>query len=194
MEQFFLDLLMNKKLAKALLEKVFDIQSVKMGKYLDEVGEYLDVVCVGDDLAGQSGPLISLDLYREMVKPYHRAYFELIKRKTPARLHLHSCGSIAYFLDNLIEIGVDVINPVQVSARDMAPEKLKQRFGDRICFWGGIDSQHLLPRGTPEEVACEVHRIISFLGTDGGYVLGAVHNIQPDVPPENIVAMYDAAM
>jgi len=193
MEQFFLDLLMNKRIARALLEKVFEIQSIKMEKYLDEVGPYLDVVGVGDDLAGQSGPLISLDLYREMIKPYHRAYFELIKRKTPAKLHLHSCGSVAYFLDDLIEIGVDIINPVQVSARDMDPEKLKERFGRRICFWGGIDTQHLLPRGTREDVTREVRRVVSLLGRDGGYVLGAVHNIQADVPPGNVVAMYDAA-
>jgi uroporphyrinogen decarboxylase len=194
MEQFFLDLLMNKRMAKTLLESVLEIQSIKMGKYLDHVGPYLDVVCVGDDLAGQSSPLVSLDLYREMIKPYHRAYFELIKCKTSAKLHLHSCGSIVSFLDDLIEIGVDIVNPVQVSARDMDPEKLKGRFGDRICFWGGIDSQHLLPGGTHEEVAREVRRIIRLLGRDGGYVLGAVHNIQADVPPENIVAMYDAAI
>jgi len=194
MEQFFLDLLMNKTVAKALLEKVFEIQSVKMERYLDHVGPYLDVVCVGDDLAGQSSPLVSLDLYREMIKPYHRAYFELIKSKTSAKLHLHSCGSIASFLDDLIEIGVDIVNPVQVSARDMDPEKLKGRFGDRLCFWGGIDSQYLLPRGSPEEVDREVRRIIRLLGKNGGYVLGAVHNIQADVPPENIVAMYAAVV
>jgi uroporphyrinogen decarboxylase len=194
MEQFFLDLLMNKKMAKALLEKVFEIQSIKMEKYLDEVGPYVDVVSVGDDLAGQSGPLISLDLYREMVKPYHKAYFELIKRKTSGKLHLHSCGSIAYFLDDLIKIGVDIINPVQVSAKGMDPGMLKETYGDRICFWGGIDTQHLLPGGTPEEVAREVHRMVRVLGRDGGYVLGAVHNIQADVPPENVVAMYDGAM
>lgn len=194
MEQFLLDLLMNKTMAQTLLEKVFEIQAKKMGRYLDEVGHYVDVVSVGDDLAGQSGPLIAPDLYREMIKPYHKAYFELIKSKTSAKLHLHSCGSVAYFLDDLIEIGVDIINPVQVSARGMDPEMLKETYGNRICFWGGIDTQHLLPRGTPGEVAREVRRIVGLLGRDGGFVLGAVHNIQVDVPPGNIVAMYDAAL
>jgi uroporphyrinogen decarboxylase len=192
MESFLLDLLMNKSIAKALLEKVYEIQGVKMEKYLQAVGEFLDVVSVGDDLAGQSGPLISLDLYRELVKPYHKAYFQRIKAQTAAKLHLHSCGAVAYFLDDLIEIGVDIINPVQVSAAGMDPETLKEKYGERISFWGGIDTQRLLPRGTPEDVVREVHRMVSILGRGGGYVLGAVHNIQPDVPPENIVAMYDA--
>jgi uroporphyrinogen decarboxylase len=194
MEQFLIDLLIHKKMATALLEKVFEIQAIKMERYLDEVGPYLDVVCVGDDLAGQSGPLISIDLYREMIKPFHQAYFELIKRKTSARLHMHSCGSVAYFLNDLIEIGVDISNPVQVSAKGMNPETLKEKYGHKICFWGGIDSQHVLPHGTPQEVTREVRRVVNILGRDGGYVLGAVHNIQADVPPQNIVALYDAVV
>lgn len=194
MEQFLIDLLIHKKMATALLEKVFQIQALKMERYLDEVGPFLDVICVGDDLAGQSGPLISIDLYREMVKPFHQAYFELIKRKTSARLHMHSCGSVAYFLDDLIEIGVDIINPVQVSAKGMNPQTLKEKYGHKISFWGGIDSQHVLPHGTPQEVTREVQRVVNILGRDGGYVLGAVHNIQPDVPPQNVVALYDAVV
>lgn len=194
MEQFFSDLMINKKMAKALLEKVFEVQSIKMEKYLDEVGKYLDVVAVGDDISGQLGPLISPNLYQEMIKPYHKAYFELIKSKTSAKLHLHSCGTVQYFLDDFIEIGVDIINPVQVSAKGMNPEMLKEKYGDRVSFWGGIDTQHILPNGNPEEVANEVHRMVKILGKDGGYVVSAVHNIQADVSPENIVAMCDAVV
>jgi len=194
MEQFFSDLIISKKMAKALLEKVFEVQSIRIEKYLNEVGKYLDVVSVGDDICGQLGPLISPSLYREMIKPYHKAYFELIKSKTSAKLHLHSCGTVQYFLDDFIEIGVDIINPVQVSARGMDPKTLKEKYGNQISFWGGIDTQHVLPNGTPEEVANEVHRMIEILGRDGGYVVSAVHNIQADVPPENIVAMCDAVV
>jgi len=194
MEQFFNDLMINKKMAKALLKKVFEVQSIKMEKYLNEVGEYLDVASVGDDICGQLGPLISPDLYREMIKPYHRAYFELIKSKTSAKLHLHSCGTVQYLLDDFIEIGVDIINPVQMSAKGMDPEILKEKYGDRISFWGGIDTQHILPNGSPEEVTNEVRRMVKILGKDGGYVVSAVHNVQVDVPPENIVAMCDAVV
>jgi uroporphyrinogen decarboxylase len=194
MEQFLVDMLAEPELAEALLWKVHEIQSRKMERYLEEVGEYLDVVGIGDDLAGQSGPLISLDLFRRMVKPLFASYFALVKKKTRARLHLHSCGAVQYYLDDLIEIGVDVINPVQISAAGMDPVFLKKRYGGRICFWGGVDTQELLPRGTPQDVARETRRIAGILGRGGGYVLNPVHNIQPDVPPENIVAMYDALL
>ena len=193
MEQFFMDLLINKKMAKAILEEAYRIQARKMEIYLREVGEYLDVVCVGDDLAGQTGPLTSLELYREMVLPYHSAYFSLIKSKTRAKLHLHTCGAIQEFIDALVDIGVDIINPMQVSAKGMDPAYLKKTFGNKICFWGGIDTQKLLPRGTAEDVAENVITMWNLMHENGGYVLGAVHNIQDGVPPENIAAMFDPA-
>jgi uroporphyrinogen decarboxylase len=193
MEQFFMDLLINKKMAKAILEEAYRIQARKMEIYLREVGEYLDVVCVGDDLAGQTGPLTSLELYREMVLPYHSAYFSLIKSKTRAKLHLHTCGAIQEFIDALVDIGVDIINPMQVSAKGMDPAYLKKKFGNKICFWGGIDTQKLLPRGTAEDVAENVITMWNLMHENGGYVLGAVHNIQDGVPPENIAAMFDTA-
>ena len=192
MERFLMDLIENKLVARALLEKVLEIQSIKMERYLEEVGEYIDVVGIGDDFAGQRGPLISPNLFRSMVKPYLRAYFKLVKSKTPAKLHLHSCGAVSDLLDDLIEIGVDIINPVQVSARGMMPEVLKDKFGQKLCFWGGIDTRSILPKKTPAEVAAEVRRIAGILGEDGGYVLNPVHNIQPDVPPENVIALFDS--
>lgn len=192
MERFLFDLVEERAVAQALLEKVLEIQSVKMKRYLGEVGEYIDVIGIGDDFAGQLGPLISPRLFRTMVKPHIEAYFRLVKSNTSAKLHLHSCGAISELLDDLIEIGVDIINPVQVSASGMEPKLLKEKFGRRICFWGGIDTQRILPQKTPVEVTAEVHRIVSILGRDGGYVLNPVHNIQPDVPPENIIALFNS--
>ena len=193
MVSFLMDLIRNKDYAHKLLDKVTEIQCAKMEAYLGEVGDLLDVVCIGDDLGGQEQPLISPALYREMIKPYHERYFDTIKSHTTAMLHMHSCGSIQCFLDDLIEIGVDIINPVQVTARGMDPEKLKTQFGERITFWGGIDSQHILPQGTPEDVRKAVRHAVKVLSPGGGYILSAVHNIQSDVPPENIVAMFDEA-
>lgn len=192
MEQFLTDLLINKKIAHALLERVLEIQSIKMEKFLEETGEYLDVVCIGDDYGGQSRLLISPAMFKQMIKPYLKSYFEIMKSKSPAKINLHSCGAIQDILADLIEIGVDIINPVQVSAAGMDPVKLKKRFGKELSFWGGIDTQRILPGKSPFQVAEETRRIAGILGKGGGYVLNPVHNIQPDVPPENVVAVYDA--
>jgi len=146
--KFLIDLIKNKDFAHSLLQKVMEIQSRKMELYLSEVGQYLDVVCVGDDLCHQEGPLMSLELYREIIKPYQQKYFELIKNSTRAKLHLHCCGAVHYILEDLIDIGVDIINPVQVSAEGMDPQRLKKRFGDRIVFWGGIDTPWQSRRGS----------------------------------------------
>lgn len=193
MEGFFGDMLINKPLAEALLEKVLEVQCNRFERYLEEVGDSLDVVAVGDDLGTQSSLLISPQLYREMIKPYHDRYFQFIKSRTPAKLKLHSCGAIMPLLDDFIEIGVDIINPVQVSAIGMDPAELKERFGDQLVFWGGIDTQQTLSRGNTEDVRREVEARIEQLGSDGGYVVSAVHNIQADVPPKNIVAMFETA-
>jgi uroporphyrinogen decarboxylase len=192
MEQFLTDLVINKKIAHALLAKVLEIQSIKMEKFLEETGEYLDVLCIGDDYGGQSGLLISPSMFKQTIKPYLKSYFEIMKSKSSAKINLHSCGAIQDILADLIEIGVDIINPVQVSAAGMDPFMLKKRFGKSLSFWGGIDTQQVLPGKSPEEVARETRRIAGILGKDGGYILNPVHNIQPDVPPENIVALYDA--
>jgi uroporphyrinogen decarboxylase len=194
LEQILTDLLLNKTFAEALMVKVTEIQMEKMSRYLDATGPYLDVVCVGDDFGGQTAPLMSPEIFRKAIKPFLRQYYDLIKSKTAAKLHLHSCGSVRELIGDFIDLGVDVLNPVQVSARGMDPAELKRDFGRYISFWGGIDTHRLLPRGSPAEVSDEVRRIVEILGRSGGYVLNPVHNIQPDVPPENIVAMYDAIL
>jgi len=190
---FLIDLVKRKELAHAVLQIITEIQIKRMKRYLQEVGPYLDVVCVGDDFCHQRGPLMSLQIFREIIKPYLQRYYETIKSFTPAKLHLHSCGAVHHILDDLIDIGVDIINPVQVSAEGMDPAWLKKRFGAKIVFWGGIDTQNILPYGSAEDVRREVRKITKILGENGGYVLSAVHNIQADVPPENIVAMFDEA-
>jgi uroporphyrinogen decarboxylase len=160
---------------------------------LDLVGELVDVVAWGDDIAMQQGPFVNPDLYREIIKPRHKRMIEAIKRRTDAKLWYHSCGSVYPMIKDLIEIGVDILNPIQVAAKDMDPALLKREFGQKLCFWGAIDTQHLLPFGSPDEVRQGVRNIIDCMAAGGGYVLTGVHNIQKDVPAENIVAMFDEA-
>ncbi len=192
--EFMMDLADNLELAHALLRRLTDIVKAIMLQFLREVGGYIDLLRVADDLGMQNGPIISPKMFREVVKPYMQEYYSLIHNSTDARLLLHCCGSVYPIIEDLIEIGVDVLNPIQISAKDMEPERLKREFGDRLCFCGGIDTQRVLPRGTPEEVREEVRRRIRELAPGGGYLLAAVHAIQPDVPPENICAMFEAAL
>ena len=163
-------------------------------KSMDEIGDLIDIVAWGDDLAMQQGPLFGPDLYRKFIKPRHKRMNEAIKSGTDAKIWYHSCGSVFPLIDDLIESGIDILNPIQVAAKDMDPAALKAEYGDKLAFWGGIDTQHLLPFGTPEEVRIGVREIIDKLGPGGGYILTSVHNMQKDVPPENIVAMFDEAI
>ncbi|MBL7210784.1 MAG: hypothetical protein ISS61_00235 [Desulfobacteraceae bacterium] len=192
-EQFFLDLVVDKAFAHALLRKVLDIRKVMYGRFLEEAGKYLDVIYVADDIAMQSGPMMSIEMFREMIKPYYKEYFTFLKEKTEAKLLYHCCGGVEPFLEDLIEAGIDIINPVQTTAGGMDPANLKEKYGDRIVFWGGIDTQRILPKGTPGEVQEETQKMLRIMGSGGGYVLAAVHNVQPDTPPENIMAMLDTA-
>jgi uroporphyrinogen decarboxylase len=134
------------------------------------------------------------EVYREKVKPYHRRLVESIKSKTDAKVFMHSDGSVYALIPDFIDIGVEVLNPVQVSATGMDSARLKTEFGDDLSFWGAIDTQEVLPRGTPEDVRNEVKRRIGDLAPGGGYVMGSVHNMQADVPPENVIAMFDSAL
>ncbi len=193
MAEWFMDLVRSKEYAHALMDKVCKLQCARMESYLSVVGDLIDVVCVADDISGQDRPLISHATYDELIKPYHEKYFQTIHKNTDAKLLLHSCGAVSIFLDDFVELGVDAINPVQVSAKGMDPSNLKNQYGEKLVFWGGVDTQRLLPYGTEDEVRQEVRRLAKVLGRDGGYVLGAVHNIQNGVPPENIVAMFDEA-
>ncbi len=193
-EPLFSDMAFNKKYVEALAERVVEWQLEFWDFVLDEVGPYVHVVKLGDDLGGQHGPLFSPDLYREIYKPRHRRLTDLIHHKTGAKVFFHTCGSIYWAMPDIIESGMDIVNPVQVSARDMEPARLKREFGRDVVFWGGgADATKTMTFGTPEDVKEEVKKHIHDLAPGGGFVFGSIHNIQAEVPPENIVALYEAA-
>jgi uroporphyrinogen decarboxylase len=191
-ERFLMDMVVEKAFARRLMERMVENQLKRYERFLREVGDFLDVVFVGDDLATSTATIMSPALYREMVKPFQKEYFTGLKRMTGARLMYHSCGNIFGFLDDLIAMGVDILNPIQVNAEGMDTKRLKETYGSRLCFWGGIDTSWVLPRGGVEDVEREVARRIGELGP-GGYVLTSVHDVQPDVPGKNVVAMFRAA-
>jgi len=195
MEAFMIDLAADPDFARALLRRVTDLQLAAAEALLAEAGECIDVLVTGDDLASQEAPLISPSMYREIVKPFHAELMSAVKKRTKAKIFYHSCGNVGPLIDDLVEIGVDILNPVQVSARGLGDTAaLKRRYGKRLSFCGGVDSQRILPHGTTDEVREEVRRRIGDLGPGGGYILAAVHCIQPDVPPENVRAMFEEAM
>lgn len=195
MENGLMDLLAERDFAEAFLDRLCDTICAAQRRFLTEVGPWLDVHFAADDLAGQNGPLIGPDLYRQLVKPRQARILSTIRNHTPAKIFYHTCGAVTPFLDDLIEIGVDIINPVQVSAAGMDTSALKKRYGSRLSFWGGgCDTQRILPYGTPQEVRSEVRRRLQDLAPGGGFVFNPVHNIQPNVPPENVVEMFDAAL
>ena len=163
--------------------------------FLDEVEDYLDVVCINGDLAEQAGPIMSVKLYEKMIKPLERKLSDKIHELVDAKINYHSCGAIAQFIPHFTEIGYDIINPVQISAFDMEPCSLKKRFGETMSFWGGLcNSQKTLPFGTPKQIREEVKRNFECLKPGGGFVASNIHNITAEVPPQNIVAMFDAAL
>ncbi len=192
-ENYMMDMVLNQAFLDKLLDILLEQHLAYWEAHLKHIGQYVQVVQVADDLGHQSGPMMSLELYDRFVHSRHREVISFIKARTDAKVFQHSCGAVRQFLPRLIENGIDILNPVQVTAQGMDAAELKAEFGDRLCFWGGIDTQHILPNGTPDEVAAETRRIIGILGEGGGYVVNTVHNIQADVPPENILALFQAA-
>lgn len=193
-ENALMDLVMNQKFAHAMLRKILDIQKKKFDLYLGAVGEFIDTVMIVDDFATQQSLFISPDIFRKMLKPYTKELIEHIKKQTEAKIIMHSCGAVRPLIPDLIEIGVDAIQPVQVSAAGMDSKELKENFGSQMTFWGGgCDSQKVLPQGSVDDVKAEVERRMRDFAPGGGFVFSPVHNIQFDVPPENIVAMFDHA-
>ncbi|MBP2672048.1 MAG: uroporphyrinogen decarboxylase, partial [candidate division NC10 bacterium] len=194
-ENFYTDLVADVPFAEALMDRYLEIRLAMAERALEEVGDNVDVVMVtSDDLGMTEGPLISPALYRTLIKPRQQRTFDAIRARTNAFLYYHTDGAIYSLLPDLVEIGVQVLNPVEVRAVGMEDTaKLKREFGDALTFWGAIDTHHVLPQGSVADVRDEVRRRIRDLGPGGGYVVGPVHNIQPDVPPANVVAMYDTA-
>jgi uroporphyrinogen decarboxylase len=194
LQNFMMALLTAPQFADRLMEQITDLYVESCSRYLDHVGKYIQVFTFWDDVTGQNGWLIKPELYRKMIKPKQRRLVEAIKKKTDAKLFFHCCGAARGLIPDLIDLGFDILNPVQVSARGMDTRELKAEFGKDITFWGGIDTQHVLPFGSPQDVVDEVKRRIDDLAPGGGFVFAAVHNIQALVPPENIVTMFDTAL
>ena len=192
-EQWCMDFILEPVLSEAIMRKITDLNMIAAEHALATLGDQVDVVCVSDDLATQNGPMMSPAVYRKIIKPLQKELFGFIKARTKAKLFYHCCGAASFFMEDLIDAGIDILNPVQVTATNMDPVDLKKKYGDRITFWGGVDTQHLLPYGTPQEVADGVKRLIDVLAPGGGFILAAVHNIRPEVPPENLVALFDTA-
>lgn len=194
LEKFFVDTIQNRDFIVALYKKVMNCMMELYGVFFEEVGEYLDVVEIWQDLTNQRGPMISPEFYRKYLKPLDQHYIHFIQSKTSAHIALHCCGAAVYFIPDLIDIGVEILNPIQVSAQGMDTRILKRDYGKDLVFWGAIDTQYILPRGTVEEVKAEVKKRIDDLAVNGGYILASVHNIQADVPPQNIIAMFETAL
>ena len=194
LETWFMDMLTQPEFCEALIDQTLKFWMDWFRVFLDEVGDVVDVIMIGDDLAAQKGPLFRPEFYRRVVKPRHKRLVQYIRSRTAAKIWYHTCGACVEYIPDLLDNGIDILNPVQISASGMEPAALKARFGDRLAFWGGaIDAQHVLPRAAPETVRDEVRRNLELWKPGGGYVFNNVHNIQAGVPPENIVALYDAA-
>ncbi len=193
MDNFLLNMAMYPDFAKELLVKIADVCKALMGPFLAALGDHVDIIKIGDDIGTQDSLLISPQMYREFLKPIHADYIGFIKERTKAKVFFHTDGDVRPLIDDFVEIGVDILNPIQTSAGKMSDlATLKKRFGKEIVFCGGIDTHRILPYGTPEEVRQEVRRVIGLLGEGGGYMVASVHTIMNDVPPENVLAMVDA--
>jgi uroporphyrinogen decarboxylase len=192
-EQFMIDLLIDEPLVRGMLDRLHAAYMKRAKSFLDAMAKYVDIVFFADDLGTQNGPLVSPELYRKLIKPYWGELIGLV-RKYNKKVLMHSCGAIWEFIPDLIEIGVDAVNPVQITAHGMDPKGLKREFGKDIAFWGcGVSTQGVLDRATPQQVREDAKRNIGVFAPGGGFVFTPVHNIQFNVPPENIVAAYETA-
>jgi len=193
MDKFLLNLVLHPDFSDALLSKITELCRTLMGNFLKEVGDAIDIIKIGDDLGTQDRLLVSPQMYRKQIKPFHSDFIAFIKDHTKAKIFFHTDGDVFDLVDDFIEIGVDILNPIQTSAGRMSNlAELKRRFGQNLCFCGGIDTQQTLPYGSVNDVRREVKRVIGLLGSGGGYMVAAVHTLMDNVPPKNILAMVDA--
>ncbi len=193
MDNYLMFLALYPDKALRFSEKLCDLHMESLEKWLGAVGPYIDVILFGDDLGGQKGPLISPRMYRQVIKPFHRQLWRRAKELADVKVMLHCCGGVRELLDDMIDAGLDAINPVQINAAGMDPVGLKTEFGKRITFWGGgCDTRDVLPSNSPDRVAAHVKELARVLRQGGGFVFQQVHNILADVPVENVTAMFDA--
>jgi uroporphyrinogen decarboxylase len=193
MDNMLMDLLADHENLSRLLDKLMEMHLAGLEKKIGAVGDLVDVIRFGDDLGMTTGPFMDLDVFNKFFKPRYRELCNYVKQNSRMKIFMHSCGSIRQFIPGLIEAGFDIINPVQTNCFGMDARELKEEFGREICFWGGgIDTSSVLPSGTPEEVRRDVLERCEILSRGGGFVFAPIHNILPEVPPENILAAYNA--
>jgi len=193
-DEFLINLMVETSEMLKMLDKLLEIYLTNLEKLLDSLSPYVQIIQFSDDLGTQIGPMINPDLYKKIFYPRHKKMFQMVKDKTDIKVFFHSDGAVSDFIPDLIDAGVDILNPVQISAKGMEPEKLKREYGRDLVFWGGgIDTQHVLPNATPAEVRDAVRKNSEVFMKDGGFVFNQVHNIVKGVPPVNIIAMYDEA-
>ena len=192
-DNFLMDLFLDPVNAHRLLDSLLEMHLGFLAKICDAVGDLVDIVKFGDDLGTNTGPFIPNEIYNEFFKPRHKMMCDYVKAHTSAHTMLHCCGGIYELIPELIEAGFEILNPIQINAINMEPERLKKEFGRELTFWGGgVNTQGVLNLGTPQQVKDQVKRNIDIFSKDGGYVFNTVHNIMPDVPPQNIIAMFEA--
>ena len=192
-ENLACDLLVNTEFVASLYDRLLALQKRYFKNYLDQVAPYAQIICYADDLGMQDRLQMSPETYRTVIKPYHQKIFDYIHSLADVKILMHCCGAIYDVIGDLIEVGADILNPVQVRAAGMNPEQLGREYGDRVSFWGGVDEQQLLPFGTAKQVEAEACRLLAALGKGGGYILAPGHCVQPDTSPENVAAIYRAA-
>ncbi len=193
MDMFLMDLIMQPAKVEKLLDALMEVHMQTLEKICRWVGDVVDIIRFGDDLGTQQGPFMNPEIYRRLFKSRHAQLADYVHRNSSMHTYLHSCGSIYQMIPDLIEAGIEILNPVQTNAADMEPTRLKREFGRDITFWGGgIETTYVLNNGTPEEVRKMVLERLEIFSPGGGYVFNTVHNILPEVPPENILAMFNA--
>jgi uroporphyrinogen decarboxylase len=193
LDNFLMDIYTDEGNAEALLDALMEIHLANLAKVCEAVGDIVDILRFGDDLGHEGGPFMSPEVYRRLFKPRHRILVDYVRKHSGMKTFLHSCGSIYELIPDLIDAGYDILNPVQTSAMGMEPGRLKREFGKDITFWGGgIDNRTVLKQASPDQVRIEAKRRLDILSPGGGFVFNTVHNILPDVPPENVVALFDA--
>ncbi len=193
MDNYFMYMGLYSEAVVRLSEKLFELHLRNLEKWLTAVGPYIDVILFGDDFGTQAGPFMSNAMFRQYYKPYQQKLWKRTKELADVKIMLHSCGGIEPLLDDLIDVGLEAVNPVQISCNGMNPQHLKDKFGDRICFWGGgCDTRDILPHQSPDEVATHVRKQVEIMKQGSGFVFQQVHNIMADIRPENIVALFKA--
>ncbi len=191
-DDFFLKLAADTDFVRVFFDRILEIQLAVIEQYYAALGSYIDLTTSGDDFGSQNGPLISPAMFESLIAPCFSERIRRTKEAGRCRYWHHTCGSVADLLDEIVGCGVDILNPIQTSAAGMEPRSLKDRFGDRLVFWGGVDVQQFLPRATLAEIPAHVDELARVLGENGGYVMAPAHEIQDDVPAENVAAWVEA--